>query len=153
MAAWWVDCSVCLVAAPLGARLPRAATVGTFPAACSRGVSPPSAPTSLADTSHPAEVALFPAASSTTAAVRRCTPPFIGGSLFCAGPSRATFGPALVKIAAPLVTQCFWKAAIGPSSWLNRLAFSAFACSYSMRCCSRAFILPMISFFTPVKGK
>ena len=53
MAAWWVDCSVCLVAAPFGARLPIAATVGTLPAACSLGSSFPSAPTSLAVTSHP----------------------------------------------------------------------------------------------------
>ena len=44
MAAWWVDCSVCLVAAPFGARLPIAATVGTFPTACSLGSSLPSAP-------------------------------------------------------------------------------------------------------------
>ena len=34
MAPYWVDCSVCLVAAPFGAWLPIAATVGTFPTAC-----------------------------------------------------------------------------------------------------------------------
>ena len=55
IAAWWVDCSVCRVADPFGARLPIAATVGTLPTGCSVGSFPPFASTLLADTSHPAD--------------------------------------------------------------------------------------------------
>ena len=78
MAAWCAACSVCLVAAPFGARLPIAATVGTLPTACSLGFSLPSSPTSAADTSHPADVPRFPFAGSTIATVLRCTPPRSG---------------------------------------------------------------------------
>eukprot|EP00964_Phaeocystis_antarctica_P066574 scaffold40247_cov65-Phaeocystis_antarctica.AAC.7 len=141
IAAWWVDCSVCRVAAPFGARLPIAATVGTLPTACSLGSSPPSAPTLLADTSHPADLSRFPAAGSIAATVRMCTPPLSGGSLSCDGLSRVTCGPCLVNTAAPDVIQCFWKVVIGPSSWLCCFDCFAFSCSPSMRCCSRALIL------------
>ena len=146
MAAWWADCSVCLVAAPFGARLPIAATVGTFPVACSLGASLPSASTSLADTNHADDLSLRPAAGSTAATVRRCTPSLSGGSLFGDGPSRATFGPCTVNTAAPVVIQCFWKVAIGDSSWLSCFACFAFSCSPPMRCCSLPLILRTISF-------
>ena len=148
MAAWWVDCSVCLVAAPFGARLPIAATVGTLPTACSLGSSLPSAPTLLADTSHPADLFLCPAAGSTAAVVRRCTPPLSGGSLFGDGLSRATFGPCTVNTAAPGVIQSAsgrWPSA-PPHIWLCCFACFAFSCSPPMRCCSLSLILRTTSF-------
>ena len=133
IAAWWAACAVTFVAACGGALLPMAATVGPLPSAVSLGSSTPSALTSPAVTTHPADASLLPADGRTAATVRRCTHPGGTGALRSVGPSSVALGPPLVNAATPVVTQCLWKAAIGPCWWLCCLACAALLCSYSTR--------------------